>query len=142
MTGNIWVARHDGTIQCEPDIPEETLEEAREDLEQVIGAKNVLQGQKRFRTVPFGCGLKTGNYNAFEITPEGWQLLQDGTPGDLGFELWPEGESFTVSKGKDDLVGCTLRVYHTGDQLSKDYIKDRANIELGKDERIVRVWIG
>lgn len=41
------------------------------------------------------------------------------------------------------LVGKHLRVYHTGDQLAKDYRPDRANVELGKkSERIVSVWIG
>lgn len=40
------------------------------------------------------------------------------------------------------LVGKTLRVYHTGDPLTRDYRQDRANIELGPDERIVSIWIG
>ena len=40
------------------------------------------------------------------------------------------------------LIGRTLRVYHSGDPLSRDYREDRANIELGPDEAIVRVWIG
>ena len=41
-----------------------------------------------------------------------------------------------------DLVGKTLRVYHSGDPLTRDFRQDRANVELGPDDRIVRVWIG
>jgi len=41
-----------------------------------------------------------------------------------------------------DLVGKTLRVYHTGDPLTRDFRQDRANVELGPDERIVAIWIG
>lgn len=38
--------------------------------------------------------------------------------------------------------GKVLRVYHTGDALTMDLRRDRANVELGPDERIVQVWIG
>lgn len=41
-----------------------------------------------------------------------------------------------------DLAGKTLRVYHTGDALTRDFRQDRANIELDADDRIVSVWIG
>lgn len=40
------------------------------------------------------------------------------------------------------LVGRTLRVYRTGDPLTRDYREDRANIELGPNGGIVSVWIG
>lgn len=40
-------------------------------------------------------------------------------------------------------VGCSLRVYHTGDALTKDYRLDRYNVELSPStERIVQVWYG
>lgn len=41
-----------------------------------------------------------------------------------------------------DMIGKTLRVYHTGDAVTMDYSEDRLNIELGPDERIVRVSVG
>ena len=41
-----------------------------------------------------------------------------------------------------DLAGKTLRVYHGGDALTRDFRQDRANIELDSDDRIVSVWIG
>jgi hypothetical protein len=42
-----------------------------------------------------------------------------------------------------DLLGKTLRVYHTGDVLTQDHQPDRANIELSPaTERIVDVWFG
>lgn len=40
-------------------------------------------------------------------------------------------------------VGCVLRVYHTGDPLTKDLRLDRYNVELSRStERIVQVWFG
>jgi hypothetical protein len=42
----------------------------------------------------------------------------------------------------EDMWGKTLRVYHTGDAITMDYSEDRVNIELGPDERIVKVSIG
>lgn len=42
-----------------------------------------------------------------------------------------------------DLLGKSLRVYQTGDALTKDYRPDRANIELSPTTgRIVQVWFG
>lgn len=41
-----------------------------------------------------------------------------------------------------DLVGKTLRVYNTGDPLTRDFRQDRANVELGPNQRIVSIWIG
>ena len=41
-----------------------------------------------------------------------------------------------------DMIGKTLRVFHTGDALTMDYSPSRVNIELGPDDRIVRVFVG
>lgn len=41
-----------------------------------------------------------------------------------------------------DMIGKTLRVYHTGDALTMDYSDSRLNVELGPDDRIVRVYVG
>jgi hypothetical protein len=41
------------------------------------------------------------------------------------------------------LLGKPVRVYHTGDPLTKDLRPDRVNLELNKQtERIIRVWWG
>jgi hypothetical protein len=42
----------------------------------------------------------------------------------------------------EDMWDKTLRVYHTGDVITMDYSEDRVNIELGPDDRIVKVSIG
>ncbi len=84
-----WVWRHDGTIQCE-NVREETLEEARAQLESVIGADNVLGGEKRQVPMPRMCGLPTGSVNAFQITPWGFWLLFHGFVGPIGFRPWIE----------------------------------------------------
>lgn len=42
-----------------------------------------------------------------------------------------------------DAVGKVLRVYHTGDMLTRDWRDDRMNIELSpQTQRIVSVWFG
>jgi hypothetical protein len=49
----------------------------------------------------------------------------------------------TTTAPDSDLIGKSLRVYHTGDILTEDFRPDRANIELApQTERIVRVWSG
>ena len=55
---------------------------------------------------------------------------------------WPWLSLPSLPGSLDLLLGKTLRAYHTGDALTKDYRPDRANIELGAGERIVRVWFG
>lgn len=42
----------------------------------------------------------------------------------------------------EQMLGKVLRVYHTGDAVTMDYSEGRLNIELGPDDRVVRVWIG
>ena len=42
----------------------------------------------------------------------------------------------------EQLIGKSLRVYHTGDPITFDLRPSRANVELGADERIVKVWVG
>src|SRR5438270_631682 len=70
-----WVWRHDGTLQCGLGS-EETLDEARAQLETVIGAANVIQGEKRHLPglIIQLCGAPTGQVNAFELTPAGFLL--------------------------------------------------------------------
>jgi hypothetical protein len=50
---------------------------------------------------------------------------------------------FPFDPCKDVLIGKDLRVYHTGDALTKDLRPDRANIELAPStNRIVNIWFG
>lgn len=50
---------------------------------------------------------------------------------------------FTATSSECDLTGKVLRVYHTGDMLTRDYRTDRGNVELDPNtQRVVRVWCG
>ena len=56
-----------------------------------------------------------------------------------GVETISLGQSFV----KWFFLGKVLRVYHTGDALTRDHRPDRANIELSPStERIMDVWFG
>jgi hypothetical protein len=60
-----------------------------------------------------------------------------------GVHLTGGSEPFPVAMASGFLAGMALRVYHTGDMLTKDYRIDRFNVELSREtERIVRAWIG
>lgn len=70
-------------------------------------------------------------------------LVSDGplVPLDTGADFlvrWP----IRGGAAPDQLIGKRLRVYHTGDALTLDFNLARANVELGADERIVKVWFG
>ncbi len=56
--------------------------------------------------------------------------------------LWQPQAPQALGGGLETLIGKSLRVYHTGDPLTKDHRPDRANIELSSHERIVKVWFG
>lgn len=88
----IWVYKADGTIQCQPASETEiTLSTMREQLANLIGAKNILDEAKwpPRGPVPTVCGHPTGNLNAYKITPEGLHLLFSGVAGPSGFEVDP-----------------------------------------------------
>lgn len=40
------------------------------------------------------------------------------------------------------LIGKTVRIYNSGEPLTRDLRQNRANIELGPGNRIVSIWIG
>jgi len=84
-----WVWRHDGTLQCGGGA-EETVQEAREQLESLVGAPNVLAGEKRRLPgmIITLCGAPTGSVNAFELTPQGFWVLFHGFVGPMGFRPW------------------------------------------------------
>jgi hypothetical protein len=88
---NLWVWRHDGSIQCDP-RPGQSLQEAREQLESLIGAENVLDAEKRELPciIPKMCGIPTARVNACFITVQGYLLLIHGFPGPMGWRPWTD----------------------------------------------------
>lgn len=143
-----WVFKHNGSIQCDPNSRPIPLEEMRRELEEIIGAGNVLAMEERSLFVIELCGMPTGAVNAYEITEEGWQLLTTGTVGRRGFYDWPDSERATGQAAEnqperiEDLVGHPIRVYQTGDGITLDFRPDRFNVETDESQRIVRVWFG
>ena len=155
--GNVWVFKFDGTIQCDPDSVEITLEEMRQELSRIIGEGNIVSMEKRSREMIQLCGMPTGSANAYEITEEGWYILNHGIVGRLGFCLCSDSKSdkdvtnigqvigaITSSNPVmiRELVGHPLRIYKTGDAITKDWRPERVNIELSDKETIVDVWFG
>ncbi|UQS16595.1 I78 family peptidase inhibitor [Pseudomonas sp. HS6] len=155
---NVWVYKLDGAVQCHPEVRKTTLAEARKELSGLIGGAQILGEKTGSRIFPSLCGLPEGTFNAFEITEEGWILLSRGIAGPCGFNLL-EGNAVKsaedVSVGQligslvssqpqtiSQLVGHPLRVYKTGDGLTRDWIPQRCNIELNESGKIVSVWFG
>jgi hypothetical protein len=99
-----WVWRHDGTLQCGLGS-EETLDEARAQLETVIGGAKVVQGEKRHLpgAIIQLCGAPTGEVNAFELTPSGFWLLFHGIVGPIGFRPWVDENLAAMGGGVDIL---------------------------------------
>jgi hypothetical protein len=92
-------------------------------------------------------------YHTAGPEPWPWPWLASHTAGDDNPVPWPWLGShvaggdlpfpFGVGICRDMFIGKTLRVYHTGDALTKDRRPDRANIELDPStERIINVWFG
>jgi hypothetical protein len=170
VVSSAWVWRHDGTLQCGLG-KEETLEEARAQLETVIGSGNVIGGEKRQLPglIIQMCGAPTGQVNAFQLTPSGFWLLFHGFVGPLNFRPWVD-EGMVVEGGVDvwpfkslagvqenhlslvgtgamdpcciqELYGHRCRAYNVGDPLTEDYRPDRFNVGL-EQGRIKELWFG
>lgn len=161
---NVWVYKYDGTIQCDESSRETSLDEMRQDLAMRIGDKNIVAMEKRAVLMIRLCGMPTGSVNAYEITPEGWQLLESGFVGNGGFMRWhahheketadqigalPATISALTSTANvpttiRELIGRPLRVYQSGDPLTDDYIANRVNIEVESltGTVIVDIWFG
>lgn len=155
---NVWVYKFDGTIQCMPEVQETSLEKMREELASLIGDKNILSMEKGQRQVIQLCNFPTGKINCYEITQEGWSLLETGIRGPCGFERMdhgPKEADGNVNLGRligsltalnpnsvQDLVGHPLRTYKTGDLITYDWRPNRCNIELDDSHSIVKVWFG
>jgi hypothetical protein len=157
---NLWVYKLDGTIQCDKEARKIPLDEARAELSSLIGSNKIIGEKVGSRVVPEVCYFPTGGYNAFEITAEGWYILQHGFRGSEGFLRLEEGRVRSMSPEElnigqligsltsaqphtvAQLVGHSLRVYKTGDGLTKDWRPERCNIELINDDTIVSIWFG
>jgi len=102
VVSTTWVWRHDGTLQCGQGT-EETLQEAREQLGAIIGAANILQGEKRRLPgmILQICGAPTGSVNAFELTPAGFWILFHGIVGPIGFRPWMDEDMVVEGGGVD-----------------------------------------
>ena len=82
----------------------------------------------------------------FELTGEGlplpwpipWRTFQK-----LGGSDATEAGGMAGAAALGGPVGCALRVYNTGDPLTKDYRPDRYNVEVSPaTQRIASVWYG
>ena len=155
----IWIYKFDGTIQCDPDSSEISLESMRADLAVRIGDDNILHMEKRSLPTIELCGAPTGSANAFEITSEGWVLLNHGITGNPGYRPWPGSPEISATEDVSgvhglrvsiqslptsikELIGRPLRVYTSGDSLTKDWIPERVNIEKDQTQTIVDIWFG
>ena len=152
----VWVCKFDGTIQCESESSEISLEEMRGELASFIGEDNIVNMEKRSQPMMQLCGVPTGRMNAYEITEFGWYVLNHGVVGRQGFNLCMGAETnekanigrvisaFAASNpaAVKDLIGHPLRVYKTVDPITDDWVPDRVNIELNSKGVIVEIWFG
>jgi hypothetical protein len=160
---NVWVCKFDGTIQCDESSREITLEQMRKQLASVIGEDNILDMKKSSRPMIDLCGVPTGRLNSYEITETGWFILNRGIVGNLGFEKCLADEETKTRQADGDiknigrligectksnpifvreLIGHPIRVYKTGDALTRDWRPDRVNIETSTDGIVVDIWFG
>lgn len=153
---NVWVSKLDGALQFHPEIPKITLIEARDELSGLIGGAQILRGEPGSRIFPSKCGFPEGGYNAFEITAEGWNLLEAaGEEWKHGFYLLDETTVKSVDLTLDLMIGMRIlsqpalrsgdipqvRVFQLGDHFTKDFVPGRCNIEIDESRTVLRVWI-
>ena len=165
---SIWVCKADGTIQCDQDSKEITLEEMRKELASIIVEENILDMKKQSMNVTELCGMPTGSINSYEITEIGRYVLFHGIRGSEGFFVYPGPQPFVASRKDEsdpqkkpsnigyvlsmltkpnpdkisDLVGHPVRIYITGNSLTDDFVFNRINIETDSNGIIVRTWFG
>ncbi|MCP5239095.1 MAG: hypothetical protein H6949_04660 [Zoogloeaceae bacterium] len=125
-------------------------------LAKIIGDGNIVGMEKRAHPMIELCGMPTGSMNAYEITEDGWYILNHGIVGRQGFSLCPTDtadnevnighiiSAFTSGNPImiKELTGHPLRVYKTGDVITKDWRPDRVNFEINNKGIIVNVWFG
>jgi len=153
---NVWVCKHNGSIQCDPDSEGQSLDEMRTDLERIVGKDNVLKQTQKNVPVLTMCGLPTGIINAYELTASGYDLLMNGIIGPDGFTQCSNNDTDNeipigmalrdaakqIPTKIEELPGHPLRVYTIGDALTRDYRPRRFNIGLDKNGNIAETWFG
>lgn len=101
MSG-IWVYKADGTLQCQGNEGEISLQEMRKELAALVGQDGVLGEEKRQLPLlhPHLCGTPTGQVNAYEITRHALYVLFHGIVGPNGFAIWrwPSPQSFKMAR--------------------------------------------
>ncbi len=159
-----WVCKHNGEIQCQDFPAPVSLEKMKAQLAALIGEENILNAEERTYPAPRCCGCPTGNFNAYEITAKGYELLTTGIMGRMGFEDCGDHCSHTPENDEDlcafdilratratsvantpvlikELIGRIVRCYEEGTPITQDYIPERVNIVTVKG-RIVDIWFG
>jgi hypothetical protein len=117
---DIWVYKSDGTRQCGKGT-EISLKAMRQQLEKLIGQKEVLNAEKRHLPTYVSqlCGMPTGHVNAYEVTPQGASILFEGFVGKEGFKLWvwptPKPRARDLEAGGEDPFPLALA--DNGDDL-------------------------
>ena len=163
----VIVYKPDRTIQGEERTPVPLQDHAREltdlGVRTIYGERNVM-GPAAVLSVG---GLPTGRVNAFAVAKDEWfNSVVRGSAGPQGFALWAceplpdlglDGECRVVRSigekripaGVGDtpllirkLIGRPIRCYQQGDELSKEFIPNRVNVEHDKDQRITDIWFG
>lgn len=87
---NIWVYKFDGTIQCDTESKAVSLDAMRKQLGEILGFEKIVSMKKAARPMITLCGMPTGAINAYELTEDGWALLNDGIAGTRGFSRLDE----------------------------------------------------
>lgn len=153
---SVWVCKYDGKIQCDDNSQSTPLDVMKAELAALIGSDNILSAETRARNVIALCGMPAGGVNAYEITQQGWDILNSGFVGRQGFEPCAASEdSLEPMLGElisqmaktrptkiEELIGRPIRVYKTGDKLTKDYRSNRVNFETDENGSIVSCWFG
>lgn len=154
-----WVYKFDGTVQCDATSKGLTPEEMQPALVRLVGEVNVLSARKDMLHMIKLCGMPSGAINAYELTGVGFDILLHGISGDGGFKPLAANKAkflaTEVNVGEligsltartptaiAELPGHPIRVYRTGEGLTKDWRPDRCNVETDQQGTIVNVWFG
>jgi hypothetical protein len=167
MAQSMTVFKYDGTQQCEPDTKARPL---TDDVKAItdLGIKIIGEGKHLQLPVPAKCHTPTGWANVFEIDKANLNRNQLFRMSALGFKvLAHDDERLADAGGQDtpvpldlslsanlleltgkpeairDLVGYQIRVYKTGDMITRDHRDRRINFETDPNNHtIVRSWFG
>lgn len=172
MTAIITIYKEDGALQGHPEIePRPLAVDAA--IIAALGVTIVGEGRHEKLPIFIIAlvGAPTGWVNAFDIDQAGLTRHHLFLLSGLGFKVWsfdaPKDDEKRTRGDEDpfprdqppfapsvftshvdperiaDLVGYVVRVYKTGDGLTRDYRLDRVNFELDPNTlRIIRHWFG